>query len=143
LVHVAETIGFAVEDHTFDAGTNGDCSHSLRRIRVEVRLEPAHRVKTLAHELAHALLHADAADRALAELEAESVAFIVCDALGLDAGAWTFGYVASWAGGGDEAVAAIKAAGMRIQRTADLVLSALDGAGVPRSEPERIHVAAP
>jgi hypothetical protein len=49
-------------------------------------LAPVHRTKTLAHELAHALLHADAGDRALAELEAESVAFIACDALGRDAG---------------------------------------------------------
>ena len=57
------------------------------------------------------------------ELEAESVAFVVCDALGIDAGEWTFGYVAGWAGGGDHAIAAIKAAGTRIQRTADRILS--------------------
>jgi hypothetical protein len=29
------------------------------------------------------------------ELEAESVAFVVCDALRIDAGAWSFGYVAT------------------------------------------------
>jgi antirestriction protein ArdC len=135
LLQVASLLGFTVEDHAFDGETNGDCSHALRRIRIEVTLAPAHRAKTLAHELAHALLHADASDRALAELEAESVAFIVCDALGLDAGTWTFGYVAGWAGGGDEAVAAIKAAGARIQRTADQILSALDRAEEARSEP--------
>jgi len=64
VLHVAYTIGFGVEDHTFDEGTNGHCSHSPRRIRLEVRLEPAHRVKTLAH----ALLHAEPGDRALKEL---------------------------------------------------------------------------
>jgi hypothetical protein len=37
-------------------------------------------------------------NRALAELEAESVAFVICGALGIDAGAWTFGYVATWSG---------------------------------------------
>jgi antirestriction protein ArdC len=82
-------------------------------------------VKTLCHELAHALLHAEPIDRGLAELEAESVAFIVSDGLGIQSDAWSFGYVASWSGGGEEAIAAIKAAGARIQKTADLILSAL------------------
>ena len=126
LVQVATSLGFAVEDHAFADETNGDCSHRARRIRVSSRLAPAHQVKTLAHELAHAVLHAEATDRALAELEAESVAFVVCDALGIQAGDWTFGYVAGWAGGGDAAILAIKAAGTRIQHTAERILSALD-----------------
>ena len=71
------------------------------------------------------LLHAEPTDRALAELEAESVAYIVCDDLDIQADEWTLGYVASWSGGGDEAIAAIKAAGTRIQRTADRILSAI------------------
>jgi IrrE N-terminal-like domain len=85
LAEVARSLGFVVEDHAFTGATNGDCSHALRRIRLRAGLAPAHRVKTLAHELAHALLHAEVPDRAVAELEAESVAFIVCDALGIDA----------------------------------------------------------
>jgi N-terminal domain of anti-restriction factor ArdC len=91
LVRVAATLGFDVEEHVFADETNGDCAHALHRIRVRTDLAPAHRTKTLCHELAHALLHADVTDRALAELEAESIAFIVCDALGIDAGAWSFG----------------------------------------------------
>ena len=101
---------------------------------MRIDLAPAHRVKTLAHELAHAILHAERTERGLMELEAESVAFIVCDALGLDAGAWSFGYVAGWAGGGEQALAAIKATGARIQRTADQILSALDRAGEAPAE---------
>ncbi len=61
------------------------------------------------------------------ELEAESVAFIVCDALAIQSDAWSFGYVAGWSGGGDQAIAAIKSAGTRIQRAADRILTALDG----------------
>ena len=64
--------------------TNGDCAFALRRIRVECRNEPAQQVKTLAHELAHALLHEGIDDRPLAELEAESTAYVVCRSLGLD-----------------------------------------------------------
>ncbi len=129
LLQLAASLGFTVEDHVFGDDTNGDCTHALRRIRVRLDLTPAHRVKTLCHELAHALLHGDATDRPLAELKAESVAFIVCDALGIDAGTWSFGYVATWSGGGDQAIAAIKAAGARIQRTADRILTDLEAAG--------------
>jgi hypothetical protein len=66
----------------------------------------------------------------------ESVAFIVTDGLDIQSDAWSFGYVASWSGGGDEAIAAIKAAGTRIQRTAAHILSALQlGEGDSPEEP--------
>jgi hypothetical protein len=56
-------------------------------------------VKPVAHELAHAVLHEDALpDRAIGELEAESVAHIVCSEFGIDSGAYSFGYLAGWAG---------------------------------------------
>ena len=73
-------------------------------------------------EMAHALLHQHHADRRLAELEAESTAYVVCRHLGLDSGSYTFGYVATWAGGGDEAVAGIKASGSRIQLAASTII---------------------
>ncbi len=52
-------------------------------------------VKTLIHELGHTLLHLEApmASREAAEVEVESVAFIVCDALGLDSGDYSLPYV--------------------------------------------------
>jgi hypothetical protein len=140
LARVAQSFGFAVEDYAFDDETNGDCSHVLRRIRIKTTLEPRHRAKTLAHELGHALLHVERTERGLMEVEAESVAFIVCNVLGIDAGAWTFGYITTWSGGGDQAIAAIRAAGTRIQRTAEHILSELnlanDGAAESMSEGE-------
>lgn len=124
LVCVAESIGFAIRDHTFDNSTNGDCSHAERRIRIETRNSPAQRVKTLAHEIAHAILHESYGNRAVAELEAESVAYIVCAALGIDSADYSFGYVTTWAGGADQALAAIKTSGERIQRAAAGILRA-------------------
>ena len=82
-------------------------------------------IKTLAHELAHALLHRDQSDRRLAELEAESTAYVVCRGLGVDTGQYSFGYVATWAGGGEEAVAGLKASGANIQRAAATLLGFL------------------
>lgn len=123
----AECLSYSVELAELPSTTNGDCTYALRRIRIECRNHPAQQVKTLAHELAHALLHEGVTDRALAELEAESTAFVVCHALGLDSGGYSFGYVASWAGGGPEAVAAITSSGGDIQRAAAAILDGPDG----------------
>ena len=135
LTECAETMGYSVLATELPGATNGDCTFALRRIRIECRNEPAQQVKTLAHELAHALLHEDIDDRQLAELEAESTAYMVCQTLGFDTGDYTFGYVACWAGGGPEAVARIKASGARIQRAAAVVLDAL-GKDVRQVAPE-------
>jgi antirestriction protein ArdC len=129
LVAVAHSLGFTVEDHEFGGSTNGDCTYSLQRIRVERTNSPAQRVKTLAHEITHALLHEGHDDQARAELEAESTAYIVCRALGIDSRAYSFGYVAIWAGGGEQAIAGIKASCERIHKSAATILRAFEFAG--------------
>jgi hypothetical protein len=126
LVPVARSVGYGVELARLPDGVNGDCNFSLRRIRVQKANAPAQRVKSLAHEVAHALLHEGERNRPLAELEAESTAYVVCRSLGLDTGAYSFGYVTSWAGGGSQAIAGIKASCAGIQRTASVILDALD-----------------
>lgn len=131
LMKVAATLGYSLEICELPGERNGDCTFDLKRIRVREGLEPAQSVKTLAHELAHAILHGESdctgLARATAELEAESVAFVVCHDLGLDSSAYSFGYVATWAGGGDEANKAISASAQRINRTAHSILQQLDG----------------
>ena len=128
LTAVATSIGYHVEDATLDGGVNGDCTYDLHRIRVETTNTPAQRVKTLAHELAHALLHEGSQDRRLAELEAESTAFIVCQALGIDSSDYSFGYVTTWAGGGDAAIAGITASCQNIQKAAATILRSFEAA---------------
>jgi antirestriction protein ArdC len=123
LVEVAHSLGFTVEEDYLEGGVNGDCSHEKQRIRVEVRNDPRQQVKTLAHELAHAILHASRElPRERMELEAESVAYMVCADLGIDTAAYSFGYVATWAGGGDEARKALTESAQRIQKAARLIL---------------------
>lgn len=126
LIAVARSIGYTVQEDYLTGGTNGDCNFTEHLIRVEVRNEARQQVKTLAHELTHAMLHEDFESRPLAELEAESVAFIVCSNLGIDSSDYSFGYVTTWAGGADEAIVQIKASGSRIQATADRILGSLD-----------------
>jgi antirestriction protein ArdC len=128
LAAVGESRGFTVELHPMrDSRANGDTAFGDRRIRVRDSLASAQQAKTLAHELGHALLHGDGViDRALAELEAESVAFVVCEAVGIDAGDYSFGYITTWVGGDADAVeAALRASGGRISGAARTVLDAI------------------
>lgn len=120
----AVELAFDVQFTALWGSRNGDCSHALRRIRVRSDVPATHQVKTLAHELAHAVLHgADfQGSRALAELEAESVAYLVCQELGLDSSEYSFGYVATWSGGGQEAARLITATGGRILRGRSAIL---------------------
>ncbi len=128
---VASGMGWTVERAHLDGEKNGDCTYDLHRIRVHDELSPAASVKTLVHELAHAILHgpgvrAPDAARGLIELEAESVAYVVCSGLDIDSAAYSFGYAAGWSGGGDAAIAAIKASAQRIRPRQNLL-------GLPQS----------
>jgi hypothetical protein len=133
LTAFAEGIGFRVErPQSLDSGANGDTSHSEGRIRVVSSNSEAQQAKTLAHEIGHALLHdpdveaTKDLERGLKELEAESTAYVICTALGMDTSDYSFGYVAGWAGGAPEALAGIKASTGRIQKAATAVLKTFE-----------------
>ena len=127
LQRVAATLGYSVSVEPLPGERNGDCAFAERRLRVRDDLSPAQAAKTLCHEVGHALMHDGfAGTRELAECEAESVAYVVCDGLGLDTSAYSFGYIAGWAGGGDEAVRAITDSGNRIQGAAHRILGSLE-----------------
>ena len=82
---------------------NGQTDFLLKTVRVRDDVSGAQACKTLAHELAHVILHNGteygAGCRGRAEVEAESVAYLVCKAAGLDSDGYSFTYVASWSGG--------------------------------------------
>jgi antirestriction protein ArdC len=105
LVTQASAAGFeVVRDQK--RSENGYCDFVGKKIAVRPDVASAQALKTLIHELGHALLHSEAPvlSREVAEVEVESVAYIVCDALGLDTGDYSFAYVARWADGFTELV---------------------------------------
>ena len=129
LVTFAQSIGFRVErPEALDSGANGDTTHAQGLIRVVASNSPAQQTKTLAHEIGHALLHDPESpttkdvERGRKELEAESTAYVICTALGMDTSDYSFGYVAGWAGGGAEAIAGVKESAGRIQKASTAVL---------------------
>jgi DNA primase len=141
------TRGFALERGPCLGGAaNGVTNYANRTVTVRADVDDAQAVKTLAHELAHVLLHdptgpANPADpapghatssaghcRGRLEVEAESVAFLVTSSHGLDSGAYTFPYVAGWAGSVDatEPETVVRATGQRVLTAAHAILTATE-----------------
>jgi antirestriction protein ArdC len=103
-----DAAGFSIERGAC-TGANGRTDFDAHSVRVRDDVAPAQAVKTLAHELAHVLLHDGteyaAGCRGRAEIEAESVAFLVLTTTGVDAGSYSFPYVAAWSHGNTDRVA--------------------------------------
>ncbi|WP_052335716.1 ArdC family protein [Faecalispora jeddahensis] len=75
----------------------GYCSSENRKIAIQIGMSDEQTIKTLIHEIAHSLLHEDSKkSREQEEVEAESVAFIISDFLGVDTSSYSFDYVAVW-----------------------------------------------
>ncbi len=130
LVSCASKLGFAVEFGSLPSGVNGVCSHAKSLIRIESRNPRLHQAKTLAHELAHACLHREPGVAVrTAEIEAESVAYVVCSHFGVDSASFSLGYISDWAGRGAEAAEAVLVVGERVQQAAARIISMVGSAG--------------
>ncbi|MGE0304592.1 MAG: ImmA/IrrE family metallo-endopeptidase [Acidimicrobiia bacterium] len=120
---VAEQIhaaGFTLSRGPLDGpdGPKGITKFIEKAVIVRDDLPPAQALKTELHELGHVLMHSSfpcepGQGRDRIEVEAESVAYVVCDLLGVDAGEYSIPYVASWAGGQAD----------KVQETAQAVLA--------------------
>lgn len=95
----------SVNIESIDGSANGFFSTKDKRIVVKEGMSESQTIKTLVHEISHAILHdredgeEKDADRRTREIQAESVAYTVCSALGLDTADYSFGYIAGWSNG--------------------------------------------
>lgn len=129
LVTQANAAGFeVVRDRR--GSENGYCDFKSGQIGIRPDVEGLQAVKTLVHELAHALLHGGDVRpaRDAAEIEVESVAFVVLDALGLASDDYSFPYVARWASGDAEVV---KETAGRVVDCASRILTGVEREGGP------------
>lgn len=94
-----------VEVAKIQGSANGFYSHKENKIVVDADLSEIHMVKTLVHEIAHSMIHNEndgeqkEADSRTKEVQAESIAYAVCNYMGLDTSDWSFGYIAGWSEG--------------------------------------------
>jgi antirestriction protein ArdC len=140
-----EARGFAlrgVPDAGVIGGANGLTDYLAKQVSVRADMDPAAQVKTLAHELAHVMLHgpanADAVQhRGVAEVEAESVALMIGAAHGMDTSDYTVPYVSSWAENvaGKNPVDVVKATAERVRAAVVEVLDHLDTHQVDGGDP--------
>lgn len=116
------------------AGPNGYTDFITRQIVVRDDVDDAQAVKTLIHELSHAVLHSPASFdhahtagcRDTQEVEAESIAYLVCAARQLDTSEYTFAYVAGWAAQTGDIDATLRRTGSRVLTTAHQILHRIE-----------------
>ncbi|HFK2950609.1 DUF4316 domain-containing protein [Clostridioides difficile] len=116
-------------------GANGYFSLTDKRIAIKEGVSELQAVKTAIHEIAHAKLHdvdlnappeeQNRVDRHTREVEAESVAYTVCQHFGLNTSDYSFGYVAGWSSGKE--MTELKASLETIQATAKELITEIEG----------------
>lgn len=118
-----------------ESGAKGYYSQTDKRIAINEGMSELQNLKTLIHEIAHAKLHdidmnapaekqADRPDRRTREVQAESIAYAVCQHYGLDTSDYSFSYVAQWSSGRE--LSELKASLETIRSTASELIKDID-----------------
>lgn len=108
-----------------------------KRIAVQENMSESQTLKTMVHEVAHSLLHNKEINRNdlmekpvkyrnTKEVEAESVAYTVCQHFGIDTSDYSFGYIAGWSSGKD--MKELKSSRNIIRKTASELITGIEGA---------------
>ena len=119
-----------------EGGAHGYYHLEEKRIAIDEGMSELQTLKTAIHEIAHAKLHAidkdapateqaDRLDRRTREVQAESVAYAVCQHYGLDTSDYSFGYVAGWSSGRE--LSELKASLETIRKAANELITDIDG----------------
>ena len=119
-----------------EGGAHGYYHLEEKRIAIDEGMSELQTLKTAIHEIAHAMLHAidkdtpateqaDRPDRRTREVQAESVAYAVCQHYGLDTSDYSFGYVAGWSSGRE--LSELKASLETIRKAANELIIDIDG----------------
>ena len=126
-----KTSPFAMGFEALSGGIKGRCNYEEKRILINEGMDELQNIKTAIHEIAHATLHDTALamperpDRRTREVQAESVAYAVCQHYGLDTSDYSFGYIAGWSSGKE--LAELKGSLETIRSTAANLIDTIDG----------------
>lgn len=124
---VKETAQVPIRFASWTESKKGYYNLTNQEIVIKSGMSERQTVKTAIHETAHSILHTDKEhlkDSATMEVEAESVAFVVCQHFGLDTSDYSFGYLAGWSSGKE--LPELKASLQTIQKTSDGLIGKLE-----------------
>ena len=121
-----------IEFDTISSGAKGYFSLTENRIVINKGMRQVQTIKTIIHEISHQRLHSgDNPDhgkdkpRSSKEVEAESVAYTVCQHYGIDTSDYSFAYVTGWSEGKE--LPELKQSLDTIRKTASEFISKIDG----------------
>lgn len=127
---------FPVGFEAIASGAKGYCNYEEQRIAIHEGMGEVQNVKTAIHEITHATLHnyytekekevppEQRKDQRTREVEAESVAYTVCQHYGIDTSDYSFGYIAGWSS--DKQAKELKASLGTIRNTAAALITSID-----------------
>lgn len=122
-----------IDFQPIEGGSHGFYHQKEKRIAIAEGMSEAQNIKTGIHEIAHSRLHdvdmTDAengimVDRNTREVQAESVAYTVCQYYGIDTSEYSFGYVAGWSEGKE--MKELRSSMEVIRREADSMINEID-----------------
>lgn len=126
-----------MEFEKINGGAKGYYYQVEKRIAIQEGMSQIQTVKTAIHEMAHQKLHAINPDKKVSdqnlekitrggkEVEAESVAYTVCQHYGIDTSDYSFSYIAGWSKGKE--TPELKASLDTIRRAASEMINDIDG----------------
>ena len=129
---IRQSIPVPISFENIDGEAKGYYHLEENRIVVQEGMSEVQTIKTVLHEASHQALHSkeameksgDKKSRNQKEIEAESVAYVVCQHYGIETSDYSFAYVAGWAG--DREAGELKAALDTIRGTASFLIGRID-----------------
>ena len=129
--HLEKVSPVPISVEPIQGSSNGFYNLEDKKIVVNEGMSEQQTIKTMIHEITHASLHDPDLDpdsktkpRGDKEIEAESVAYVVCQYYGMDSSQYSFGYVGSWSEGKD--LSQLKKSMETIRRTAGGLIDRID-----------------
>lgn len=115
-----------IEYEKISSNAKGYCTKD--KIALKEGMSQVQNIETVIHELAHHKLHfgdnRDSYTRNKKEVEAESVAYTICQHYGIDTSEYSFGYIAGWSAGKN--MAELKESLGIIQKTSSEIINEID-----------------
>ena len=145
---LAKTCPVAIKYEDIQGGAKGYYNLSEDYIALQKDMGQMQTVKTLIHEMSHQRLHSIEAVKQTGEkknsrtreVEAESVAYAVCQHYGIDTSEYSFGYIAGWAGSME--MDAVKRSLQTIRDTASGMINEIDGYFLERDQVKEKEISA-